>query len=74
VLASLQPNSADWSRKLADLDGLPVAQDTTVTVGGATFKSHEELTAADTQDAPDVTYDPPVGFNPVPFDPFRTPG
>jgi hypothetical protein len=73
VLASLQPNSADWSHKIGELDGFPVYQETTVDVGGASFKSHEEVVAAETQEVPDVTYDPPVGFNPVPYDPFRAP-
>jgi hypothetical protein len=73
VLAALQPSSADWSRQIGQLDGFPVSQDTTVTVGGTSFKSHEELVSAEKKDVPDVTYDPPLGFNPVPYDPFRTP-
>jgi len=72
-LASLQVSSADWSRKMSALDGFPVYQETEVSIGGASFKSHEEVAAAVTQDVPDVTYDPPLGFNPVPFDPFRAP-
>ena len=73
VLASLQPNSAEWSHKIGDLDGFPVYQETTVNVGGASFKSHEEVVAVETKEVPDVTYDPPVGFNPVPYDPFGSP-
>ncbi|HEV3075326.1 MAG TPA: DUF4412 domain-containing protein [Thermoanaerobaculia bacterium] len=73
VLASLQPSSADWARKVGALDGFPVYQETTVSVGGASFKSHEEVAAANVQAVPDVTYDPPAGFNPVPYDPFRAP-
>lgn len=70
-LASLQATSGDWARKIRDLDGFPIYQETTVNVGGASFKSHEEVVSATVQDVPDVTYDPPAGFNPVPFDPFR---
>jgi Domain of unknown function (DUF4412) len=73
VLASMQVTSADWARKVRELDGFPIYQDTTVTVGGASFKSHEEVVAASVQAVPDVTYDPPAGFNPVPYDPFRAP-
>jgi hypothetical protein len=73
VLASLQVSSADWSRKIGDLDGFPVYQETTVSVGGTTFKSHEEVAQADVKQLPDVTFDPPAGFKPVPYDPFRAP-
>ncbi|MBV8200874.1 MAG: DUF4412 domain-containing protein [Acidobacteria bacterium] len=73
VLASLQVSSADWSRKIGDLDGFPVYQETTVSVGGTSFKSHEEVVQADVKQLPDVTFDPPAGFNPVPYDPFRAP-
>jgi hypothetical protein len=73
VLASLQVSSADWSRKIGDLDGFPVYQETTVSVGGTSFKSREEVVQADSKQLPDVTFDPPAGFNPVPYDPFRPP-
>ena len=73
VLASLQVSSADWARKVGGLDGFPVYQETTVSVGGASFKSQEAVIGAETKPVPDVTYDPPAGFNPVPFDPFRAP-
>jgi hypothetical protein len=73
VLASLQPSSADWARKVGALDGFPVYQETTVSVGGTSFKTTEAVAAADNPAVPDVTYDPPAGFNPVPYDPFRAP-
>ena len=73
VLASLQVSSADWSRKIGGLDGFPVYQETAVSVGGATFKSHEEVVEADVKQLPDVTFDPPAGFSAVPYDPFRAP-
>jgi|SRR5579864_4177675 hypothetical protein len=73
VLASLQPSSADWARKVGQLDGFPVYQETTVSVGGTSFKTTEAVVAADTKEVPDITYDPPAGFNPVPYDPFRAP-
>jgi len=73
VLASLQVSSADWSSKIGGLDGFPVYQETTVSVGGAAFKSHEEVVQAESKQLLDVTFDPPAGFNPVPYDPFRAP-
>ena len=73
VLASLQPSSADWARKVGELDGFPVYQETTVSVGGTSFKTTEAVAAAETKEVPDVTYDPPAGFNAVPYDPFRAP-
>ncbi len=66
-------SSADWSRKIGDLDGFPVYQETTVNVGGTAFKSHEEVVKAESKQLTDVTFDPPAGFNPVPYDPFRAP-
>jgi Domain of unknown function (DUF4412) len=74
VLASLQVSSGEWAHKLGQLDGFPVYQETTVNVGGTSFRSREQVVMADNKDVPDVTYDPPVGFNPVPYDPFRPPG
>jgi hypothetical protein len=67
---SLQPNNVDWSKKLSQLGGFPVFQDTTVTVGGTSFKSREELLASETKDAPAGTYDVPAGFTSKPFDPY----
>jgi hypothetical protein len=73
VLASMQVTSEDWARKIRELDGFPIYQETTVNVGGASFKSHEEVVVAKVEAVPDVTYDPPAGFNPVAYDPFRAP-
>jgi hypothetical protein len=73
VLASLQANSADWSHKIGQLDGFPVYQETQVSVGGASFKSREEVIVAETKEVPDVTYDIPLGFTATPYDPFRPP-
>ena len=74
VLASLQASSGEWARKLGQLDGFPVYQETTVSVGGTSFQSHEEVVSVENKPLPDVTYDPPAGFNPTPYDPFRPPG
>ncbi len=72
-LASLQPNAAEWAQKMSQLGGFPVFQETTVNVGGSSFKSREELVAADTKDAPAGTYDIPAGFTATPFDPYNAP-
>src|ERR1700687_6078415 len=73
VLASLQVSCADWARKIGELDGFPVYQGPAVSVGATSFKSQESVVAAETKTVPGVTYDPPAGFNPVPYDPFPAP-
>jgi hypothetical protein len=72
-LASLQVNGADWSQKIDKLDGFPVYQETVVSVGGMSFKSVEQLMAADPKEPPPGTYDVPAGFRAVPYDPLGAP-
>jgi hypothetical protein len=66
-LAALQPGSADWSRKLEQIDGFPVAQEAAVTMGTSHFKTREELVSVETKDAPAGTYEPPAGYTAQPF-------
>ncbi len=66
-LAALQPGSADWSRKLEQIDGFPVAQEADVTMGTSRFKTREELVSVETRDAPAGTYEPPAGYTAQPF-------
>jgi hypothetical protein len=73
ALASLQVSAADWSHKVSQLDGFPVYQETTVSVNGASFPSREELVSYEPKPAPPGTYDVPVGFTAIQFDPFRAP-
>jgi hypothetical protein len=62
VLAALQTGSAEWSRKMQQIDGFPVIQESDVDMGGSRFKTREELVSAETKDAPAGTYDPPAGY------------
>jgi hypothetical protein len=71
VLASLQPNAAAWSQKVALLDGFPVYQETTITIGKSVSQTREELVSSETKEAPPGTYDIPAGFTAVPYDPFH---
>lgn len=71
VLASLQPNAAAWSQKVSQLDGLPVYQETTITIGQSVSQTHEDVVSATIQDSPPGTFDVPAGFTAVPYDPFH---
>jgi hypothetical protein len=61
-LAALQPGSADWARKLEQIDGFPVLQEADVTMGGSHFRTREELVSVETKDAPTGAYEPPAGY------------
>lgn len=66
-LAALQPGSADWSRKLGQIDGFPVLQEANVAMGSSRFKTREELVSVETRDAPAGAYEPPAGYTAQPF-------
>jgi len=66
-LMALQPGSADLSRKLGQLDGFPVLQESNVEVGTSHFKTREELVSVATQDAPAGTFEPPAGYTAQPY-------
>lgn len=70
ALAALQPGAADWSQKLAQMDGFPVLKEDEVDFTGAHFKTREELVSVETKTAPANSWDPPVGYTAVAFDPF----
>lgn len=61
-LAALQPSSTELSRKLEQLDGFPVLQESDVQLGTSRFKTREELVSAETKAAPAGAYDPPAGY------------
>jgi hypothetical protein len=61
-IAALQPGSADWSVKLAQIEGFPVLQEADVTMGTSHFKTREELVSVETKDTPAGAYDPPAGY------------
>src|SRR4029453_4682515 len=60
-LAGLQMRS-DWMKKLAEIDGYPVAQDMTMTIMGKPITSHTELVSVEEKSAPAGTYEPPAGY------------
>jgi uncharacterized protein DUF4412 len=62
VLAALQPGSAEWARQMQTIEGFPVLQESDVAMGGSHFKTHEELVAVETKDAPAGTYELPAGY------------
>jgi hypothetical protein len=66
-MMALQPGSADLSRKLGQLDGFPVLQESNVEVGTNHFKTREELVSVVTQDAPAGTFEPPAGYTAQPY-------
>jgi hypothetical protein len=68
--SGLQPR-ADWMKKLAELDGFPVLQETTMTVMGKPFKTRSELVSVDERSAPAGTYEPPAGYKETKYDPMK---
>lgn len=66
-LAALQPGSAEWARKLEQIEGFPVIQEADVDMGGSKFKTREELVSVETLEAPAGTYEPPAGYTVQPF-------
>jgi hypothetical protein len=66
-IAALQPGSADWAQKLAQIEGFPVLQEADVTMGKSRFKTREELVGIETKKAPGGTYEPPAGYTALPY-------
>jgi hypothetical protein len=66
-VAALQPGAADWAREIARIDGFPVAQEATVSLQGAVFKTREELVSVEDKPAPPGTYDIPAGYAIKPY-------
>jgi hypothetical protein len=66
-MMALQPGSADLSRKLGQLDGFPVLQESNVEVGTNHFKTREELVSVGTQEAPAGTFEPPADYTAQPY-------
>ena len=66
-VAALQPGASEWSRKLEQIEGFPVLQETNVDMAGSRFKTREELVSVETKEAPAGAYDIPAGYTPQPF-------
>lgn len=67
ALAALQPGSGDWARKLQQIEGFPVVQESNVTMGTSHFKTREELVSVETKDAPAGAWEPPAGYKVLPM-------
>jgi hypothetical protein len=66
-LTALQPGGVPLAQRMEQIEGIPVLQETDVTVDGGRFKTREELVSAETKDAPAGLYDPPAGYAKEPF-------
>jgi hypothetical protein len=68
--SSLQPRS-DWMKKMAEIEGYPVLQETKMTVMGSSFGTRSELVSASDKTPPPGTYEPPAGYREQKFDPMK---
>ncbi|HEY0514183.1 MAG TPA: DUF4412 domain-containing protein [Thermoanaerobaculia bacterium] len=66
-LTALQPGSADLARKLEQIEGFPVLQESDVQMGDSRFKTREELVSVEAKAAPAGSYEPPAGYTVQPF-------
>lgn len=66
-MAALQPTGTELSRKLEQIEGFPVLQETQVEVNGSRFTAREELVSVETKSAPAGAYEPPAGYKAQPF-------
>lgn len=69
-LASLQPGAMDWVKKMEQIDGFPVLQESTVSMAGTSFKTREELLSVEDKAPTAGAYDPPAGYTKKAFDPM----
>jgi hypothetical protein len=70
-ILSLQPGADAMGKEMEKVDGLVVAQDSTMSMamaGNTTIASTEKVTSAEKTDPPAGTYDPPAGYTEKPFD------
>jgi hypothetical protein len=71
-MASLQPGSLSWIKKLQQIEGFPVLQESTLNFGTPKdVKTHEQLISVETKEPPAGTFAPPAGYTQKPF---ATPG
>jgi hypothetical protein len=71
-VASLQPGSLDWVKKMQEIDGFPVVQESSLNLGTPKdVTTREELISVETKEAPAGTFAPPAGYTQKPF---ATPG
>ena len=67
-MASLQPGALDWVKKMQQIDGFPVRQESKISYGAPKdTKSVEELVSVEKKDPPAHTFAPPAGYTQKPF-------
>ena len=71
ALAALRPGTMDWMKKMEELPGFPVRQESTVTAMDVPVKSVQELVNVEKKEAPAGLYDPPAGYELRKFDPAQ---
>jgi hypothetical protein len=71
-MASLQPGALDWVKKMQQIDGFPVRQESSLNFGAPKdTKTREELVSVEKKEPPANTFAPPTGYTQKPF---ATPG
>jgi hypothetical protein len=70
-MMGMMPGGAAIVAEYKKLDGFPVLTETTRKVMGSDMKTREEITAVESKDAPEGSYDVPKDFKEVPFDPMK---
>lgn len=74
-MMSLMPGGSAMVAELKKIEGFPVLTERTQTpMMGGEMKEKEEVTAVETKDAPEGTFDVPKDFKEVPFDPMSEMG
>lgn len=72
AMASLQPGSLDWMKKMEEVKGFPVLQESTTIALGTPVKSTEQLVSVEKKEPPAGLYEPPAGYTMKPFDPMQS--
>jgi hypothetical protein len=68
AIMSMMPGGAAIVAEYKKLDGFAVLTETTRSMMGSDMKSKDEVTAVESKDAPEGSYDVPKDFKEVPFD------
>lgn len=67
-MASLQPGALDWVKKMQQIDGFPVRQESSLNMGAPKdTKTREELVSVEKKEPPANTFAPPAGYTQKPF-------
>lgn len=62
-LLGMQPGGEEMAEELAEIEGYPVLQETTVNMGDTTYTTREELVSAEEKTPPAGTYEVPDGYS-----------